>query len=66
MFFFMKMSLITSVMLVLMMIGLSIKLWSKKRGRFVGTCGSQILFLTKSGEGCSFCKRNFKACENQN
>ncbi|RAV30526.1 membrane or secreted protein [Sinomicrobium soli] len=51
----MKLVLLTIGLLALAFAGIAIKIWTKKDGRFAGTCASQSPFLNKSGEPCSFC-----------
>jgi hypothetical protein len=51
----MKLLLITVVLLALAFAGIAIKIWSKKDGKFAGTCASQSPFLNSSGEACGFC-----------
>ncbi len=48
---------ITLILLLLSVIGISIKLWAKKDGEFSGTCASQSPFLNKEGATCSMCGR---------
>lgn len=51
----MTLLLLTIGLLALGFAGIAIKIWSKKDGRFAGTCASQSPFLNKSGEACGFC-----------
>ena len=51
----MKLILLTIVLLALAFAGIAIKIWSKKNGRFSGTCASQSPFLNTSGEACGMC-----------
>jgi hypothetical protein len=51
----MKLVLITVGLLALAFAGIAIKIWSKKEGKFAGTCASQSPFLNKEGESCGFC-----------
>ncbi len=51
----MKLLIITIVLLALAFAGIAIKIWSKKDGKFSGTCASQNPYLNKEGEACSFC-----------
>jgi len=46
---------ITLILLLLAVIGISIKLWAKKDGEFAGTCASQSPFLNKEGATCGMC-----------
>ncbi len=61
----MKLALLTIGLLLLGVIGLAIKIWAKKDGKFAGTCASQSPFLNQEGESCSFCGRTpeqYKDC----
>jgi hypothetical protein len=51
----MKLVLITIGLLALAFAGIAIKIWSKKEGKFAGTCASLSPFLNKEGESCGFC-----------
>lgn len=51
----MKLLIITIVLLALAFAGIAIKIWSKKDGKFSGTCASQNPYLNKEGEACSMC-----------
>lgn len=51
----MKLVLITIALMALALIGMAIKIWGKKDGKFAGTCASQSPFLNKEGEACGFC-----------
>jgi hypothetical protein len=51
----MKLFLITTGLLCLAIAGIAIKIWSKKDGKFAGTCASQSPFLNKEGEACGYC-----------
>ncbi len=51
----MKLILISIVLLGLAFAGIAVKIWSKKDGKFAGTCASQSPFLNKEGEACGFC-----------
>lgn len=46
---------ITLVLLLLAVIGISIKIWATKDGEFAGTCASQSPFLNKDGAACGMC-----------
>lgn len=35
--------------------GIAIKLWLKKDGKFAGTCASQNPHLNKNGANCGYC-----------
>lgn len=51
----MKLILLTVGLLALAFAGIAIKIWSKKDGKFAGTCASQSPFLNQEGESCGFC-----------
>ena len=51
----MKLLLLTIGLLALAFAGIAIKIWSKKDGKFVGTCASQSPFLNQQGEACGMC-----------
>lgn len=53
----MKLALLTIGLLALAFAGIAIKIWSKKDGKFSGTCASQSPFLNTDGENCGFCGR---------
>ena len=53
----MKLFIIVLVILTLFIIGMAIKIWAKKDGKFSGTCASQNPHLNPEGEPCSFCGR---------
>ena len=51
----MKLFLLTVGLLALAFAGIAIKIWSKKDGKFAGTCASQSPFLNQDGEACGMC-----------
>jgi len=51
----MKLVLLTIGLLGLAFAGITIKIWSKKNGKFAGTCASQNPFLNQEGEACGMC-----------
>jgi hypothetical protein len=51
----MKLVLLTIGLLGLAFAGITIKIWSKKNGKFAGTCASQSPFLNQDGEACGMC-----------
>ncbi len=51
----MKLFLLTISILALCVLGIAIKIWAKKGGKFAGTCASQSPHLNKTGEPCGFC-----------
>jgi hypothetical protein len=50
-----KLILISFVLLSLAFGGIAIKIWSKKDGKFAGTCASQSPYLNKNGDACGMC-----------
>ncbi|MDO9036730.1 MAG: membrane or secreted protein [Lutibacter sp.] len=61
----MKLILITIVLLAIGVVGIAIKIWAKKDGKFAGTCASQNPHLNKKGEACGYCGRLPDQCENK-
>ena len=51
----MKLALLTIGLLALAFAGIAIKIWSKKDGKFAGTCASQSPYLNTDGEACGMC-----------
>ncbi|MFD0964947.1 membrane or secreted protein [Pseudofulvibacter geojedonensis] len=51
----MKLVLLTIGLLALGVLGIAIKIWAKKDGKFAGTCASQNPALNQEGEACGFC-----------
>lgn len=51
----MKLLFLTIGLLALAFAGIAIKIWSKKDGKFAGTCASQSPFLNQDGEACGMC-----------
>jgi hypothetical protein len=51
----MKLVLLTIALLGLAFAGITIKIWSKKNGKFAGTCASQSPFLNQGEEACGMC-----------
>ncbi|WP_190811606.1 membrane or secreted protein [Flagellimonas sp. S3867] len=51
----MKLALLTIGLLGLAFAGIAIKIWSKKDGKFAGTCASQNPYLNQGGEACGYC-----------
>ncbi|TFG75835.1 MAG: membrane or secreted protein [Flavobacteriales bacterium] len=47
--------LLTIGLLSIAFAGIAIKIWSKKDGKFAGTCASQSPFLNKEGVACGLC-----------
>jgi hypothetical protein len=54
----MKLALFTIGLLLLAVIGFSVKILFKKDGKFAGTCASQSPFLNKDGESCGICGKS--------
>lgn len=54
----MKLALLSIGLLLLAIIGFSVKIIFKKDGKFAGTCASQSPFLNKDGENCSLCGKS--------
>ncbi len=52
---YMKLLLVTIGLLALAFAGIAIKIWSKKDGKFAGTCASQNPYLNTEGEACGYC-----------
>ena len=50
-----KVILVASLLLGLGLLGMAIKVWSKKNGEFSGTCASNSPFLNPEGESCAIC-----------
>lgn len=51
----MKLILIAIGLLALAFAGIAIKIWSKKDGKFAGTCASNNPLLNADGEACGLC-----------
>ena len=51
----MKLLLLTIGLLALAFLGIAIKIWAKKDGKFAGTCASQSPYLNSGNEPCGFC-----------
>lgn len=61
-----KLFLVVSGLLGLGILGMAVKIWGKKDGKFDGTCASNSPFLNKEGEACSYCgKMPDEQCANQ-
>ena len=50
-----KVILVAALLLGLGLLGMAIKVWSKKNGEFSGTCASNSPFLNPGGESCALC-----------
>jgi hypothetical protein len=51
----MKLVLLSIGLLAIAVLGIAIKIWAKKDGKFSGTCASNNPYLNKEGESCSIC-----------
>jgi hypothetical protein len=51
----MKLVLISIGLLALAFAGIAIKIWSKKDGKFAGTCASNNPLVQKEGASCGLC-----------
>lgn len=51
----MKLILISIGLLALAFAGIAIKIWSKKDGKFAGTCASNNPLLREEGASCGLC-----------
>lgn len=60
----MKLALLTIALLGVAFAGIAIKIWSKKNGKFAGTCASQSPFLNTNGENCGFCGKTPEQMQN--
>lgn len=61
----MEFYIITIGLILFAVLGIAIKIWAKKDGKFAGTCASQSPFLNKEGESCGYCGKTpdqFKNC----
>ena len=50
----MELYIITIGLILFAVLGIAIKIWAKKDGKFAGTCASQSPFLNKKGESCGY------------
>ena len=51
----MEVFIITIVLLLIAVTGISVKILIKKNGKFSGTCASNNPMLNKDGEACGLC-----------
>ena len=51
----MKLILLSIGLLALAFAGIAIKIWSKKDGKFAGTCASNNPLVQKEGASCGLC-----------
>ena len=62
----MQFYIITIGLILFAVLGIAIKIWAKKDGKFAGTCASQNPFLNKEGESCGYCgKTAEEICPNE-
>lgn len=50
-----KVIFVAALLLGFGLLGMAIKVWSKKNGEFSGTCASNSPFLNPEGENCALC-----------
>lgn len=64
----MKLLLLTIGLLGFAFLGIAIKIWARKDGKFAGTCASQSPFLNQDGEACGMCGKlpSEQDCKNDN
>lgn len=60
----MELYIITIGLILFAVLGIGIKIWAKKDGKFAGTCASQSPFLNKKGESCGYCGKTPDQFEN--
>ncbi|MDG1790243.1 MAG: membrane or secreted protein [Flavobacteriaceae bacterium] len=60
----MEFYIITIGLILFAVLGIGIKIWTKKDGKFAGTCASQSPFLNKKGESCGYCGKTPDQFEN--
>jgi len=60
----MEFYIITIGLILFAVLGITIKIWAKKDGKFAGTCASQSPFLNKEGESCGYCGKTPDQFEN--
>ncbi len=63
----MKLLFLTIGLLALAFAGIAIKIWSKKDGKFAGTCASQSPYLNQDGQACGMCGKmpDEQDCKNE-
>ena len=62
----MELYIITICLILFAVLGIAIKIWAKKDGKFAGTCASQSPFLNKKGESCGYCGKTPEQFDNCN
>lgn len=50
-----KLILVAVVLLSIGLLGMAVKIWSKKDGEFPGTCATNSPYLNPEGDNCAFC-----------
>ena len=60
----MEFYIITIGLILIAVLGIAIKIWAKKDGKFAGTCASQSPFLNKKVESCGYCGKTPDQFEN--
>ena len=60
----MEFYIITIGLILFAVLGIGIKIWAKKDGKFAGTCASQSPFLNKKRESCGYCGKTPDQFEN--
>ena len=60
----MEFYIITIGLILFAVLGIGIKIWAKKDGKFAGTCASQSPFINKKGESCGYCGKTPDQFEN--
>ena len=60
----MEFYIITIGLILFAVLGIGIKIWAKKDGKFARTCASQSPFLNKKGESCGYCGKTPDQFEN--
>lgn len=62
----MELYIITIGLILFAVLGIAIKIWAKKDGKFAGTCASQSPFLNRKGESCGYCGKTPDQFDNCN
>jgi hypothetical protein len=50
-----KLILVAFILLSIGLLGMAVKIWSKKDGEFAGTCASNSPYLNPEGDSCAIC-----------
>ena len=48
-----KLILVAFILLSIGLLGMAVKIWSKKDGEFAGTCASNSPYLKQEGDSCA-------------